>query len=216
MARPFSSGTARLVVLCRSTHPLRVSTRGIKIYTKTGDHGESSLFTGERRSKDDSVFHALGTADELNSFIGLAREHCVSCRNGLEDKLQTIQSLLLDIGANIATPRKSSDADARLQRTDFPKTHVAILEQWIDELDAQLPSLRNFILPSGGLAAAHLHISRSVCRRAERIVTPMVHNGDVSPAVGQYLNRLSDFLFVAARHSAKMEGKEETIYKKPK
>lgn len=202
-------------VLCTS-HAWADSRRGVKIYTKTGDGGESSLFTGERRAKEDVVFHALGTTDELNSFVGLAREYCEQSKNGLDEKLQMIQSLLLDIGANVATPRNAADADARLRRTEFSDVHVTTLEKWIDELDAELPPLKNFILPSGGLASSHLHVCRSVCRRAERLVTPLVKDGQASPAVGRYLNRLSDFLFVAARHAAKAEGKEEVIYKKPK
>ncbi|RUP40798.1 cobalamin adenosyltransferase-domain-containing protein [Jimgerdemannia flammicorona] len=123
--------------------------REMKIYTKTGDKGTSSLFTGERRAKDDNIFEALGTTDELSSHLGLAREFCDEQGNGLSGKLEKIQCLIQDIGSNIATPRESSNAAARLAKTTFDTQgiFVADLEQWIDELTAELPPLTKFILP---------------------------------------------------------------------
>lgn len=113
---------------------------------------------------------------------------CGSPKNGLEDYLATIQSRLLDMGAAIATPVQTS-SESKLERTRFDHGHVEKLERWVDELDQRLPPLKNFILPSGGLCSAHLHVARTVCRRAERAVIPLVQSGQVDPEVGVYLNR---------------------------
>jgi len=188
--------------------------RRVKIYTKTGDKGTTSLFNGERRSKSDPVFEALGHTDELNSAIGVAREFCKGVDDTLCNRLETIQSILLDVGSNIATPRLQS-SDAHKNRTKFDGIHVTRLEQWIDEMEAALPPLTNFILPSGGKGSAFLHLSRSICRRAERSVVPLAQEGNVEAEVEMFMNRLSDFLFVAARFVAKKEGATEVIYKKP-
>ncbi|KNE67103.1 ATP:cob(I)alamin adenosyltransferase [Allomyces macrogynus ATCC 38327] len=191
------------------------SAKRIHIYTRTGDKGTSALFTGERRAKSDPIFDALGATDELASVLGLAREFCEEADNGLAPKLEMIQCLLQDAGANIATPRWC-ESDAHLKRTEFDPdgAQAALLERWIDDLEDQgLPPLRNFILPSGGRAASALHMARSVCRRAERTVVPLVHDGTASQTVGKYLNRLSDFLFTAARFAAFKDGKPEQVYR---
>jgi cob(I)alamin adenosyltransferase len=169
------------------------------LYTRTGDTGSSSLFSGERRSKDDAVFAALGDVDELNSMVGLAREFCSEAGVGLDDQLAYIQSRLLDCGSAVATPRAAASASAAA-RTAFPPDAVATLEGWLDAHDAQLPPLTAFILPSGGKAAASLHAARAVCRRAERAVVPLSFSRhDCESSVAVFLNRLSDYLFVAAR-----------------
>ncbi|CAG8645337.1 2331_t:CDS:2, partial [Paraglomus occultum] len=181
------------------------------VYTRTGDKGTSSLYNGERRPKYDDTFHALGTVDELNSSIGIAHHYCKETGNGLDSKLVEIQCKLIELMSNIATPRNSTDG-RRLEYTVFDQENVRLLELWIDEMDAKLPPLKHFILPSGGESAIFLHQARSVCRRAERIVSPLVESGVVDSEVGQYLNRLSDFFFVAARHAAKFEGQIENYY----
>lgn len=181
------------------------------LYTGTGDAGESSLYTGERRAKDDAVFAALGDVDELNSLLGVAREHCGSLP--LAPYLAELQSRLLDVGSAVATPPGSA-SEAKAARTRFPGDAVARLEASIDALDAALPPLAAFILPSGGLGATALHTARAVCRRAERAVAPLARGGDVEPPVLVFLNRLSDWLFAAARTAAKAEGREEVVYKK--
>ena len=117
-----------------------------KVYTKTGDAGSSSLYNGERRSKDDAFFSALGDVDELNASVGLAREHCDASGVGIEAQLVEIQSRLLDAGSAIATPAMSSSPE-QLARAAFPVGVVDALESWIDEFDAELPPLKNFILP---------------------------------------------------------------------
>ncbi|KAF9167771.1 hypothetical protein DFQ26_003166 [Actinomortierella ambigua] len=185
------------------------------LYTRTGDKGSSSLYNGERRAKTDRIFDALGSVDELSSSIGIAHFYCKKAANGLEDRLIEIQCNLQDIGSNIATPRSDS-SESKLQKTVFDVGHVDTLEEWIDHLDSQLPPLRNFILPSGGEASIFLHQARSVCRRAERTTIPVVEANDADESVLKYLNRLSDFLFAAARFAAKHDGIEENVYKRAK
>lgn len=188
----------------------------MKIYTKTGDSGESSLYNGERRSKHDLYFDALGDVDELNSSLGVVREF-LSEGEALGHQLSTIQSLLLDCGSAIATPSTSSEAKVQRCSFDPQGTAVGQLEAWIDEMDAQLPPLTSFILPSGGKAASFLHLSRSIARRAERQVIHLARQEEedlllVSTTV--FLNRLSDYLFVAARYQASKEGRAEVTYQK--
>ncbi|KAK6476428.1 corrinoid adenosyltransferase-like [Huso huso] len=184
-----------------------------KIYTRTGDKGFSSTFTGERRPKEDQVFEALGTADELTSAIGLAREFCAEQGHTFVGQLDKIQSVLQDVGSNIATP-VSSARDSHIKKTRFSEKPVSDLEHWIDKYTDQLPALTNFILPSGGKSSAALHLARAVCRRAERSVAPIVRAGEADPSVAKYLNRLSDYLFTLARFAAMKEGKEEMVYRR--
>lgn len=185
----------------------------MKIYTKTGDDGSSCLYNGERRGKDDLVFAALGDVDELNSVVGLAREFALPLDGQLGNQLEQIQSRLLDVGSAIATPIPTS-SDAKLNRTAFDSSVTAQLEDWIDCWTEELPTLTLFILPSGGPAASFLHMARSVCRRAERSVVPLTTSGSMDTSVGVYLNRLSDYLFTAARIAAKRAGKPEVTYRK--
>jgi cob(I)alamin adenosyltransferase len=171
------------------------------------------LFNMTRVSKEADYFEVLGAVDEASSMIGIAREHCRAANNNLDEYLEKIQCCLLDVGSQAATPRNSSDL-AHLERTTFAAGHVADLEHWTDKLDSTLPPLRNFILASGGLSATSLHAARAVTRRAERRMVPLANRGDVDDTVLKYLNRLSDFLFIAARFAAKHEGREELVYKK--
>lgn len=197
----------------------------MKIYTRTGDKGTSQLFSGERRPKTDPVFHALGAVDEANSMIGLSKEflfdfdHLRSHPGAtpklqkLSDQLDTIMSRMFDVGTCIATPLDSSSA-SKLKRAKFDEGNVDILERQIDEMDLDLTPLKNFILPSGGKCAAHFHFARTITRKAEREVMDLMLNDKVEPSVGKYLNRLSDYLFTAARFVALLHGYPETIYKK--
>lgn len=187
--------------------------RTMKIYTKTGDKGTSSLYNGKRFPKTEIYFQALGDTDELNASLGLAREYCIQDQNGLDEKLTKIQSRLLDVGSSIATPLGISEDD-QLERVHFDEEYVLELEQWIDEVDETLPPLSNFILPSGGLASSSLHVSRTIARRAERNVMGLILEEQCPPQVGMYLNRLSDYLFVVARFAAKHAQRPETVYKK--
>jgi cob(I)alamin adenosyltransferase len=169
----------------------------MKIYTKTGDGGETSLFGGARVRKDDSRIEAYGTVDELNSFIGVVR--AVWPSSSFDRQLQVIQSDLFDIGAHLASPATSRFAGPDAAR-------VAALEQAIDAMESELAPLTSFILPGGSLAAAHLHVARTVCRRVERLVVALRESDDATTALITYLNRLSDFLFVAARFANHVHG----------
>jgi len=169
----------------------------MKIYTRTGDTGETSLFGGARVRKDDARIEAYGTIDELNSFLGVARASWPS--SSLDGELHLIQSDLFDIGAHLASPGTS--------RFDGPDpARVAALEQAIDAMESELAPLKSFILPGGSLAAAHLHVARTVCRRAERLVVALRDADEATKASLTYLNRLSDFLFVAARFANHKHG----------
>jgi len=186
----------------------------MKIYTKTGDKGTSQLFNGERREKDDPVFEALGAVDECNAFVGLCLEFLnFEGSEETSDSLQKVMSRMFDVGASIATPQDTS-SDAKKKRTGFSTDHVEELELAIDKMEESLPALTQFILPSGGHASAHLHVARTLARRAERRVVPLIRNNQVDPEVGRFLNRLSDFLFVTARYVCMKSGKTEKIWQK--
>jgi cob(I)alamin adenosyltransferase len=187
-----------------STNPIWLQRATFRIYTRTGDKGSSSLYNGQRRSKDDAVFAALGDTDELNAALGLAQAHCALVGGPrcevLLPQISHVQSRLLDVGSAIATPLTQS-SEAKLSRAMFDDggSSTATLERWIDEFEADLPPLRNFILPGGGLASASLHSARATCRRAERAIVPLVRDGECDSAAQVYINRLSDYLFNAAR-----------------
>jgi len=209
-----------------------------KVYTKTGDDGTSSLYNMERRAKSDVVFDALGDCDETNVAIGIARVHARDFFNDDVDgesssssdgnngrrrcfdedvlpHLEIIQSRLLDVGSAVATPLTSEKTkDGMKERCRFDEAHVAAIESWIDEYEKELPALTNFLCPGGTKFAAFLHQARAICRRCERKVQPMVEGGDVEKSVGMYLNRLSDYLFVAARVANHRVGVEDVAYKK--
>ncbi|XP_026899860.1 corrinoid adenosyltransferase MMAB isoform X1 [Acinonyx jubatus] len=179
---------------------------------KTGT-GFSSTFTGERRPKDDQVFEAVGTTDELSSAIGFALELVAEKGHPFAEELQKIQCSLQDVGSALATPR-SSAREAHLRCAAFEAGPILELEQWIDRYSSQLPPLTAFILPSGGKSSSALHFCRAVCRRAERRVVPLVQMGETDANVAKFLNRLSDYLFTLARYAAMKEGNQEKIYKK--
>jgi cob(I)alamin adenosyltransferase len=189
--------------------------RKMKIYTKTGDTGTSGLFNGERRQKDDDIFEALGVCDELNASLGIAMEHCeLAEQKEVCFWLEEISSRLFDVGSAIATPVNTTESKSKLAHTSFDEKHIEWLEKLIDQMDLELPELKNFILPSGGLAACNLHLARTLARRAERRVWPLIRTGQCDPVVGKYLNRLSDFLFTTARLVSQRTGAKEKIYKK--
>lgn len=170
-----------------------------RIYTRTGDDGTTALGSGERRKKHDLRIEAYGTVDETNSTIGLARVHTRALPE-VDAMLARIQNDLFDLGAELATPSKGKGpGGARLTVTD---AQVTRLEQEIDRLNAELQPLRSFVLPGGSAAAAALHLARTVCRRAERLITALADTADeeVGAAAAKYVNRLSDLLFVAARY----------------
>ncbi len=177
----------------------------MKIYTKSGDKGETSLVYGQRVSKHSARVEAYGTCDEANSMIGVAVSFLPTNEDWTE-LLQTfhvVQTKLFHVGAELATP-PGKKVGWPIQEED-----VAFLEQQIDQLDAQLPPLTNFVLPGGSPAGATLHAARTIARRAERNAIAIQENEEVNPTVIKYLNRLSDFLFVAARFVNHATGKAE-------
>jgi len=181
----------------------------VKIYTRTGDAGETGLFAGGRVPKDHPRVGAYGGVDELNATIGLAVAlEPVELERPL---LETIQRDLFTVGAQLATPDREKLARA-LSGPPIGAQHVAVLEQAIDRLEERLEPLRNFILPGGSVKAAALHVARTVCRRAERAVVALAHDQTVDPDVLRYLNRLSDLLFVLARSANARAGVPDTTW----
>jgi cob(I)alamin adenosyltransferase len=170
----------------------------VKIYTRSGDGGETGLFGGGRVPKDHRRVDAYGHVDELNAAIGLARALAPA---GPDDGLlQTIQRDLFTVGAELATPDPARVPQALSRgRASLGEVEVAALEHAIDEREPRLAPLKNFILPSGSTPAAAFHLARTVCRRAERAVVALSHAEPVDPVLVRYLNRLSDLLFVLAR-----------------
>lgn len=167
----------------------------MKIYTKTGDDGKTGLFGGERVRKSDAQVDAYGNVDETNACLGVARAQGLS--QPLDDLLERIQSQLFVLGAELATPA------AHRKRLSLPLLGAAEIEQLersIDELEAELPPLQSFVLPAGSQGASALHLARTVCRRAERGVVDIAEPLQLRPELVIYLNRLSDLLFVMARH----------------
>jgi cob(I)alamin adenosyltransferase len=174
-----------------------------RIYTRTGDTGTTGLANGPRRPKFDLRVAAYGTVDETNAAIGLARLHTADDA-ALDAMLARIQNDLFDLGADLCTP----EVDADNPQLRIVAAQVARLEAEIDAMNADLAPLRSFVLPGGSAAAAYLHLARTVCRRAERLIVELAGcPGEiVSAAVLQYVNRLSDLLFVAARHANAKRG----------
>ena len=182
-----------------------------KIYTRTGDDGTTALGTGGRRKKYDLRIAAYGTVDEANAAIGIARLHAAG-NTALDAALARIQNDLFDLGADLCTPgRGNGPGGARLTVTE---NQVAWLEAEIDRLNAELAPLRSFVLPGGSPAAAYLHLARTICRRAERLTAELNDKAgeSVTPEVLKYLNRLSDYLFVASRY-ANGKGADDVLWK---
>lgn len=181
-----------------------------KIYTRTGDDGTTALGTGERRKKYDLRVAAYGTLDEANAALGVARLH-TAADAGFDAALARIQNDLFDVGADLTMPGKGKGpGGARLTVT---AAQVAWLESEIDRLNAELAPLKSFVLPGGTAAAAYLHLARTICRRAERLIAELNDQPgeSVTPEVLKYVNRLSDFLFVAARH-ANAKGSRDVLW----
>ncbi|HJS42747.1 MAG TPA: cob(I)yrinic acid a,c-diamide adenosyltransferase [Gemmatimonadales bacterium] len=178
----------------------------MKIYTKTGDAGETGLFGGGRVPKDDPRVRAYGDVDELNATLGFAI--ALDPRGFEEEVLQEIQRDLFGIGAELATPPRNA---AKLRKTIDPD-RVSALEQIIDKHEATLTPLKNFILPGGTPKAAALHVARTTCRRAERAVVTLTREEQINPIIIHYLNRLSDVLFVLARAVNKHSGQADIVW----
>lgn len=168
----------------------------MKIYTKTGDQGETGLFGGGRVPKDDPRVEAYGTVDELNAALGLTLVDLPE--EDVRSLLIEVQRRLFDIGADLATPLER-DASRAMPVPRVKPDQIALLEQAIDRFETELPPLTQFILPGGSIAGARLHLARCICRRAERRVVSLARVQSINPEILTYLNRLSDLLFVLAR-----------------
>jgi len=192
-----------------------------RLYTRKGDSGWGTLYNDVSILKSDPIYEAIGTVDELNSSIGLAAQMLTTSPNNrggeqtphltahteLATQLETVQAWLLDIGSSLCTPRTTTTNARKLKRTrGVCHEDVTTVERWIDEADVQLTRILSFILPGGSPGAAALHVARTVCRRAERYTWPLLMKGHGEEVLGIFLNRLSDFLFVAARLDAAVGG----------
>jgi cob(I)alamin adenosyltransferase len=186
----------------RRDEPVRLT----KIYTRGGDKGETSLGDGSRVPKLDCRIGAFGTVDELNSALGVALAD-PGVPDALRPPLERIQNDLFDVGADLSVPYGIGD------RLRVEQGHVDRLEQLCDEFNAELPELKSFVLPGGTAAAARLHVARTTCRRAERDALTARQETGVNPLVLAYLNRLSDFLFIAARWANREAGQDEPLWK---
>ena len=186
-----------------------------RVYTRGGDKGETSLVGGQRIAKDSIRIESYGTVDELNSILGLARVAnrdlpgvAEAERAKLDAILFRLQNELFNLGSDLAT----LPGDRHPKQPVIEARHVDFLEASIDELNADLPELTSFVLPGGGPVAAHLHQARTVCRRAERLVTTLGRHEAIGDQCLVYLNRLSDLLFVLSRWAAKVRSEPETLW----
>jgi cob(I)alamin adenosyltransferase len=181
----------------------------IKIYTKTGDAGKTSLIGGTKVAKSHIRIDSYGTIDELNSFIGMVRDQLNDDRS--KDILKEIQDRLFTIGSSLAC---DPEKEPLMKIPDLKEGDVIFLEKEIDQMNEVLPPMKNFILPGGHLAVSSAHVARCVCRRGERLCVAMQQNDEfVDPLVLKYLNRLSDYLFVLARYIGHLQNAEEIVWK---
>jgi cob(I)alamin adenosyltransferase len=185
-----------------------------KVYTRTGDAGETHLVGGARVAKDSPRIEAYGTIDELNATLGLVRTALVKSAAGpkLGPILLRVQNELFNLGAELAC----NDREAKRKLPHVEERHVTALEHEIDELNEELPDLKSFILPGGGEASAFFHLARTVCRRAERLVVTLGREESIGDFDVKYLNRLSDALFVFGRWAAKHDGQPEPVWEPEK
>lgn len=181
-----------------------------RVYTRGGDKGETSLIGGERVSKSSPRIDCYGTVDELNATIGLVIESLATSNAGshMTPILRRVQNELFNLGAELA----AQDPDTRAKLPRIEQRHIDALERDIDAVNDDLPALKSFVLPGGGWASAYLHLSRTVCRRAERLVVGVATTEDVGELAVQYLNRLSDALFVWGRWCVLKDGKDEPLW----
>ncbi len=180
-----------------------------KIYTKTGDAGNTGLIGGTKVPKNDLRIDAYGTVDELNSWIGLINDQLNL--DEFKNELKDIQDRLFTIGSALAC---DAEKEPKMKLPDLHESDIGLLEMKIDEMTAQLPPMKSFILPGGHTIVSSIHVCRTVCRRAERLVVDMLqHNFFVDAKIIQYLNRLSDYLFTLARYSAQKLDVQEIAWK---
>jgi cob(I)alamin adenosyltransferase len=181
----------------------------MKIYTKTGDAGKTSLIGGTKVLKSDPRIEAYGTVDELNSYIGLVSDFCSD--DHARNILKEIQDRLFTIGSELAC---DPDKNIKMSIPDLHESDIELLEKEMDEMDKELPVMKNFILPGGSPSVSFMHVARCVCRRAERCCVNLMENGGpVNPLIIKYINRLSDYLFMLARYTGMKNNTPEIIWK---
>jgi cob(I)alamin adenosyltransferase len=178
-----------------------------RVYTRAGDDGSTALGGGQRVPKDSLRIDAYGTVDELNSVIGVAV--AAGLHESMHATFFVIQQVLFNLGSDLCILEEDKQ---RFKVPGIEQRHVDDLERWMDEWNEMLEPLRSFILPGGGMAAAQLHVARTVCRRAERLAIALSREEPVGAFVVPYLNRLSDLLFVASRHQARLDGKGDLLW----
>ncbi len=181
----------------------------MKIYTKTGDAGKTSLIGGTKVLKSDPRIEAYGTVDELNSYLGVVSDFTED--DHAKTILKEIQDRLFTIGSELACdPQKAT----KMKLPDLHESDVELLEKEMDNMDSELPPMKNFILPGGMPAVSFMHVARCVCRRAERCAVNLnIHDGNVDPLIIKYLNRLSDYLFMLSRYTGMKNNAPEIIWK---
>jgi cob(I)alamin adenosyltransferase len=185
----------------------------MKIYTRTGDAGDTGLFGGGRVPKAHLRVEAYGSVDELNAFLGLSGQAVSDSE--IQDRILRVQKDLFSLGASLATPG-AEDGSAKVVTPRLPERRIGQMEGWIDEATGGVPELRSFILPGGTRGAALLHVARTVCRRAERAVVRLSQEEGVDPVVLVYLNRLSDLLFALARLENDRAGVPDVLWEADK
>ncbi len=181
-----------------------------KVYTRGGDQGQTSLIGGDRVLKSSARLECYGTVDELNAVMGLVGEALISSAAGahLTPIIRRVQNELFNLGAELATP----DPEQRAKLPRIEQRHIDGLERDIDAVNDELPALRSFVLPGGGWPSSYLHLARTVCRRCERLVVALAQSEDVGSLAVQYLNRLSDALFVWGRWCVLKDGRDEPLW----
>ncbi|MCO6565687.1 MAG: cob(I)yrinic acid a,c-diamide adenosyltransferase [Apibacter sp.] len=184
----------------------------MKIYTKTGDDGTTSLYGGKRVSKNNIRVQTYGEVDELNSYIGLIRSH--NSYKEIDDQLQSIQNSLFNLGAELASPSDQMFFSKGKMKSSclISDQKIVLFEKWMDEMSEKLPPQKNFIIPTGNVTTSTSHIARTICRRAERSIVSLCEIEDVRPILQKYLNRLSDYLFVLARYFGYLANEPEALW----
>lgn len=180
----------------------------MKVYTKTGDKGTTSLLGGSRVPKHNPRIEAYGTVDELNAYTGVLRDATNDA--SIDDELIEIQNLLFTIGSTLAA---EPGAAKKFKLPEVTEENILFLERNIDRMDEVLPKMRNFVLPGGHIAVSHAHVARTVCRKAERRVIELAENDEVPEQIQPFLNRLSDYFFVLSRYIAHWNNVDEVPWK---
>lgn len=211
MRRVFSTGCAILRRNYASTsvgHDLNNGSSAsleINPLNRVGDSGCSKTVTGDVFPKDYKIFHAIGAAEELLCAIGVAREHGVEQEHDYTDRLKRIQTIIIDISTAVSLVGSNNGKT-------ISEIYTTELEEWIKEYSAELPKPEHYVIPGGGVASSSLQLARAICRRAERVLVPLVREEGLDKGAIVYLNRLADFLFVVARIATKRDKRTETIY----